>query len=72
MFVQLMNFILGPLLEIPGIVSKRKACKPLFEKIEKLVNSKKEELENVSFEKNIIINDLNYSIYSIERKISSR
>lgn len=62
LFVQLMNFILGPLLEIPGIVSKRKACKPLFEKIEKLVNSKKDELENVSFEKNIIISDLNYGI----------
>lgn len=75
LFVQLMNYVLGPLMQIPPIISKRNACKPLFDKISEMTKYEKEidkeqvifensiKLENVDFsiENKKIINNINYS-----------
>ena len=37
LFVQLMNYIINPLMEIPSSLSKRLACKPLFIKISEII-----------------------------------
>jgi ABC-type multidrug transport system fused ATPase/permease subunit len=70
-----MNYVLGPLMQIPPIISKRNACKPLFDKISEMTKYEKEidkeqvifensiKLENVDFsiENKKIINNINYS-----------
>ena len=40
LFVQLMNYIMSPLVSIPDILSKRNACNPLFEKIANILDTK--------------------------------
>ena len=37
LFVQLMNYIISPLMEIPSSLSKRLACRPLFKKISDII-----------------------------------
>lgn len=37
LFVQLMNYIINPLMQIPSLLSKRLACKPLFKKMEEMI-----------------------------------
>ena len=37
LFVQLMNYIISPLMQIPSSLSKRLACKPLFIKISEII-----------------------------------
>lgn len=37
LFLQLMNYIMSPLITIPSVLSKRNACNPLFEKIANLL-----------------------------------
>ena len=37
LFVQLMNYIINPLMQIPSSLSKRLACKPLFIKISEII-----------------------------------
>lgn len=62
LFVQLMNYVIGPLANIPMILSKRQAALPLFKRIEELV--KTEEIENkkeLTFEKTINVSNLNFS-----------
>lgn len=70
LFVQLMNSVMSPLIEIPTLISKRNSCKPLFKKLGEIIkvedNSKKEE---VDFEKNITINNLEFS-YEENRVLS--
>ena len=44
LFVQLMNYIISPLMNIPSSLSKRLACKPIFNKINEII--KKEETAN--------------------------
>lgn len=70
LFVQLMNSVMNPLIEIPTLISKRNSCKPLFKKLGEIIkvedNSKKEE---VDFEKNITINNLEFS-YEENRVLS--
>lgn len=44
LFVQLMNYIISPLMNIPSSLSKRLACKPIFNKISEII--KKEETAN--------------------------
>lgn len=76
LFVQLMNYIISPLMQIPTVLSKRLACKPLFEKINRIIkienNDNRNELikdinsitiENLSFsyDDKIILNDISHS-----------
>ena len=46
LFVQLMNYIINPLMQIPTSLSKRVACKPIFLKMEEII--KKELVSNQS------------------------
>ena len=39
LFVQLMNYIINPLMQIPSLLSKRLACKPLFIKISEMIQT---------------------------------
>ena len=53
LFVQLMNYIINPLMQIPTILSKRLACKPLFKKISEIIqieteNTEGELIENIN------------------------
>ena len=64
LFVQLMNYVMSPLAQIPSLISKRNACLPLFKKIENIVNEKEEDntnKEQASFNNNITISDLRFS-----------
>lgn len=52
LFVQLMNYIISPLMQIPTLLSKRLACKPLFTKISEIIqkesdNSQGQIIENI-------------------------
>ena len=63
LFVQLMNSVLGPLMMIPPIISKRNAGNPLFDKICEMVKYEEEaNTESISFDNNINIEELKYSI----------
>ena len=42
LFVQLMNYIINPLMQIPTQLSKRLACNPLFKKIEEIIQAEEE------------------------------
>ena len=62
LFVQLMNYIISPLMQIPTTLSKRLSCKPLFKKIEEIIESEtcenpKESIESIH---DIIISNLNF------------
>lgn len=52
LFVQLMNYIINPLMQIPSSLSKRLACGPLFTKITEIIkiendDNQKELIENI-------------------------
>lgn len=63
LFVQLMNYILSPLMQVPSLISKRMACKPLFNKIADIISNKEsnEQKKKIEFNKAIKINDLEFS-----------
>ena len=62
LFVQLMNYVMMPLATIPSIISKRRAAKPLFKKIETLLEDDSAVIEQeILFNKKISINKLNFS-----------
>ena len=58
LFVQLMNYIISPLMNIPTLLSKRLACKPLFKKIEEIIKTDTEKIQGESIEN---INDITIS-----------
>ena len=75
LFVQLMNYIISPLMNIPTLLSKRLACKPIFKKIEQITKADTEEtqveliesinditISNLSFmyEEKTILKDISY------------
>ena len=75
LFVQLMNYIISPLMEIPSSLSKRMACKPLFAKISEIIqtesdNSQGESIDNINeitisnlkfrYDDKVILNDITY------------
>ena len=75
LFVQLMNYIINPLMQIPSSLSKRLACKPLFEKISEIIqiesdNSQGQLIENIDeitvsnlkfmFDDKVILNDITH------------
>lgn len=61
-FVQLMNYIVGPLSKIPNTLSKRKAAIPLIEKLANLcINMDEIDKEEVIFENSIKVENLTFS-----------
>ena len=50
LFVQLMNYIINPLMQIPSLLSKRLACKPLFEKISEIIQTESDSTLGKSIE----------------------
>ena len=53
LFVQLMNYIISPLMQIPSSLSRRLSCKPLFAKISEIIqiesdNTQGETLETIN------------------------
>ena len=75
LFVQLMNYIISPLMQIPTLLSKRLACKPLFIKISEIIqsecdNKQNEIIENINeitisnlgfmYDEKVILNDISY------------
>jgi len=63
LFVQMMNSIISPLITVPTLISKRRACIPLFDKIVELIKEDVvQEKEKIVFNKDISVNNLSYSI----------
>ena len=62
LFVQLMNYIINPLMNIPTLLSKRLACKPLFKKIEEIIKNDNNEIQGESIKsiKDITISNLSF------------
>ena len=75
LFVQLMNYIISPLMQIPTSLSKRLACKPLFTKISEIIqtksdNSQGETIDNINeitisnlkfmYDDKVILNDITH------------
>ena len=60
LFVQLMNYIISPLTEIPTLLSKLLACKPLFKKMEEMVAVKEptDDRECIETFEDIVVTDL--------------
>ena len=50
LFVQLMNYIISPLMQIPSSLSKRLACKPLFEKISEIIQKESDTTQGQSID----------------------
>lgn len=75
LFVQLMNYILNPLMQIPSLLSKRLSCKPLFKKAEDIIRKVEEESKveikgfdkievsnlEFSYDEKTILNNINYT-----------
>ena len=62
LFVQLMNTVMNPLIQIPTLISKRRSCNPLFEKMDKIICSEEaEDKEKATFDKTITVKDLKFS-----------
>ena len=69
--VQLMNYIVNPILSFSAIINKIKAIKPINEKLEAIIEESNGEDSGIvkdSFDKSIEINNLSFS-YNEERKI---
>ena len=69
--VQLMNYIVSPILSFSAIISKIKGIKPINEKLEAIIeesNGKDTGMIKDSFDKSIEINNLSFS-YNEEREI---
>ena len=50
LFVQLMNYIISPLMQIPTSLSKRLACKPIFTKINDIIKVKEDNNQGISID----------------------
>lgn len=61
LFVQLMNYIINPLMQIPSSLSKRLACGPLFTKITEIIK-----IENDDNQKELIKNIREITISHLE------
>ena len=75
LFVQLMNYIISPLMQIPSSLSKRLACKPLFTKISEIIQNENDSslgelIDNINeitisnlkfmYDDKVILNDITY------------
>ena len=62
LFVQLMNTVMNPLIQIPTLISQRNSCNPLFKKLDEIIaDDDNEEKETVDFEKSITVKGLEFS-----------
>ena len=63
LFVQLMNTVMNPLIQIPTLISERASCKPIFYKLDKIIALEDEvgKKESVSFEDSIVVKNLEFS-----------
>ena len=76
LFVQLMNYIINPLMQIPSSLSKRLACKPLFIKISEIIQIESDnnlgvEIEEINeitvsnlkfmYDDKVILKEINYT-----------
>lgn len=62
LFVQLMNYIISPLATVPAILSKSMAAKPLFERIENILEEEQcLEKEEATFNESIKVENLSFS-----------
>lgn len=61
-FVQLMNYVMSPLVTLPTLISKRAASLPLIKKIADILEEKEEKVEkvNITLNNNITIKDLSF------------
>lgn len=66
LFVQLMNTVISPLITVPSLISKRRACNPLFDKIinilEEEKNDIKQEKTEIKFDNQLEIKNLEFTI----------
>ena len=75
LFVQLMNYIISPLMQIPSSLSKRLACKPIFAKISEIIqtdndNHQGETIDNINeisvsnlkfmYDDKVVLNDITH------------
>ena len=75
LFVQLMNYIISPLMQIPSSLSKRLACKPIFTKISEIIqtesdNNQGKPIDNINeitisnlkfmYDDKVILNNISY------------
>ena len=75
LFVQLMNYIISPLMQIPSSLSKRLACKPIFAKISEIIqtdndNNQGETIDNINeisvsnlkfmYDDKVVLNDITH------------
>lgn len=62
LFVQLMNTVMNPLVEIPSLISKRLSCEPLFKKLDEIISVEKEsEKQKVELTNAITVRNLEFS-----------
>lgn len=62
LFVQLMNTVMNPLIQIPTLISQRNSCNPLFKKLDEIIaDDDNEEKETADFEKSITVKGLEFS-----------
>ena len=63
LFVQLMNYIISPLMQVPTTLSKRMSCKPIFKKISEIIKQEEDNKEGKSIDNinEIIISNLKFS-----------
>lgn len=61
-FVQLMNYVMSPLVTLPTMISKRSASLPLIKKIADILDEKEEKVEkvNITLNNSITIKDLSF------------
>ncbi|MBR2337799.1 MAG: ABC transporter ATP-binding protein [Clostridia bacterium] len=62
LFVQLMNSVLNPLIQVPTLISKRNSCKPLFKKLDEIIKTEDGgKKESVKFENSVKVNNLEFA-----------
>ena len=63
LFVQLMNYIISPLMQIPTSLSKRLACNPIFKKISEIIQTESDSNQGKSIDNiNEISNGLQVAV----------
>lgn len=70
-FTNLLNFIIGPIAQLPGVLAKRKAALSLMEKMEKALMEERETenlVEDCTLERSVQIDHLTYS-YDGKKKV---
>lgn len=62
LFVQLMNTVMSPLIQIPTLISERNSCKPLFKKLDELLKTEESgEKQSATFDRGITVKGLGFA-----------